>query len=309
MRTAYLEIVQDCNLNCSFCSQGDRRGIRPLPELKAFIDKSRAEKFEKLMITGGEPLLHPQLEEIITYATGIGLLVGLQTNGTLMTAEKTEDLHKAGLDHVFFSIHSHIPEVVDDLMCGKGVLKHQLSGLENTKKSGIMTFITTVVNKKNFSHLPEFFEFMTGSYPHITHYVLNFVDAVGRSSGNPGIVPRYSEVELPLFRALDLLKRAGKSFRVERVPICYMLEFAEHSTELLRLVTPEINLAYREDEFSAFTPVYFRERYEHAPACETCSFKAICPGLAKAYVSIHGNSEVYPLFVSPQLVIKKADGD
>ncbi len=65
-----------------------------------------------ITISGGEPLLHPDLDEIIRAVRSQGMITGLITNGYLLTADRIERLNRAGLDHMQISIDNVNPDDV-----------------------------------------------------------------------------------------------------------------------------------------------------------------------------------------------------
>ena len=65
-----------------------------------------------IVISGGEPLLHPSLDAIISRARKRGMLTGLITNGYLLTVDRIKKLNKAGLDHAQISIDNITPDEV-----------------------------------------------------------------------------------------------------------------------------------------------------------------------------------------------------
>lgn len=313
MKNAYVEILLNCPLNCVFCSVGDRKeeGPKEEIEIKKYISEYAKGGCGKLVITGGEPLLHPLLPEFIRYAKeDAGFQeVAIQTGGTLATRDMVERLRDAGLSQLIFSIHSHKPKVVDELMRRKNVLKKQLNGLKNSIEAGLPTFVTTLVLKQNYRHLAEFFKFMVKDFPQINHFTINYVDAVGNASENEGVVPKYSESELFLNQAFLTLTKFGKSFRFERVPLCYALEFAENNTELRRIITDEQNEVSRDKNFTSYTKKYFKDEYVRGEACGFCSLKRVCPGIDKHYAKLYGTDEIYPVFVDPQRIIERSGAD
>lgn len=311
MKNAYLEINLECNLRCKFCSVGTREPrTESMEDIKAFLEKAQKTGHGKVVITGGEPLGDERLEQIVACADDVGIgEVCIQTNGTLMTPEKAEGLREAGLKQAVFSIHSHLPEVEDELMGGEGVLERQLEGLQNAHDAGMFCFVTLVITEDNYRQMRDFFKFMVEEYPFVEHFTLNFVDPVGRADANEDVVPRVSEVEPFLASALMLLERSGKTFRVERVPLCYLLEFAEFNTELRRIVTPEINRVRRDREVDAFTKEYFEDGYEYGEACDHCWIKPVCPGFNRDYTEIYGTSEAYPIFIDPERIVERTGAD
>ena len=62
--------------------------------------------------SGGEPLLHPQLDQIISRVRHHGILAGMITNGYLLTADRIRQLNRAGLDHLQISIDNVLPDEI-----------------------------------------------------------------------------------------------------------------------------------------------------------------------------------------------------
>ena len=85
LKKAYLEITNVCNLRCDFCP-GTRRepGFLPLEDFQTLAAKLRPHTEYLYLHLMGEPLLHPQLEEILDRAEGLGFKVMVTTNGTLL---------------------------------------------------------------------------------------------------------------------------------------------------------------------------------------------------------------------------------
>src|SRR5690242_13474942 len=76
------------------------------------VDKLAALGTTVVCISGGEPLLHPQLDEIIGRVRHHGMIAGMITNGYLLTAERIQRLNRAGLDHLQISIDNVMPDEV-----------------------------------------------------------------------------------------------------------------------------------------------------------------------------------------------------
>ena len=105
-KRAYVEITNVCNLHCSFCP-GTRREKRFLPpeEFRIISGKLRPCTDYLYLHVMGEPLLHPQLEEILRIAGELGFRVCITTNGTLLP-EKGTLLHCPCIHKVSVSLHS-----------------------------------------------------------------------------------------------------------------------------------------------------------------------------------------------------------
>ena len=105
--------IRRCNLACSYCNEFDDFS-KPVPtaEMLQRVDRLGALGTTIITISGGEPLLHPELEEIIRRVRHHGIIAGLITNGYLLTADRIKKLNQAGLDHLQISIDNVMPDEV-----------------------------------------------------------------------------------------------------------------------------------------------------------------------------------------------------
>jgi MoaA/NifB/PqqE/SkfB family radical SAM enzyme len=102
-----------CNLSCSYCSEYDSISQPvPIEEMLSRIDKLAFLGATSITISGGEPILHPDLEQIIRRIRSHGILATLITNGYLLTIERIKKLNHAGLDYLQISIDNVMPDDV-----------------------------------------------------------------------------------------------------------------------------------------------------------------------------------------------------
>jgi MoaA/NifB/PqqE/SkfB family radical SAM enzyme len=102
-----------CNLACAYCNEFDNVSTPvPLDVMLARIDRLAALGTSMIDLSGGEPLLHPEIEEIVRRIRGHGILAGLLTNGYLLTRERIQTLNRAGLDRLQISIDNVTPDDV-----------------------------------------------------------------------------------------------------------------------------------------------------------------------------------------------------
>src|SRR5258708_551819 len=105
--------VRRCNLACTYCNEFDDFSKPvPLEEMKRRLDLLADMGTSIITISGGEPLLHPELDEVIAHMRRRGMIAGLITNGYLLTAERIERLNRAGLEHLQISIDNAMPDEV-----------------------------------------------------------------------------------------------------------------------------------------------------------------------------------------------------
>ena len=105
--------IRRCNLACSYCNEYDKHSPPvPLATMRERLDHLARLRTANIEISGGEPLLHPGLDELIRHIRGTGALAGLITNGYLLSEKRVEAFNDAGLDHLQISIDNVTPDDV-----------------------------------------------------------------------------------------------------------------------------------------------------------------------------------------------------
>ncbi|MGC2830841.1 MAG: radical SAM protein [Candidatus Acidiferrum sp.] len=105
--------MRRCNLDCGYCNEYDNVS-KPVPieEMKKRLDILADMGTSIITISGGEPLMHPELEEIIRHIRKRGMIAGMITNGFLLSKERIGTLNEAGLEHLQISIDNVVPDEV-----------------------------------------------------------------------------------------------------------------------------------------------------------------------------------------------------
>jgi MoaA/NifB/PqqE/SkfB family radical SAM enzyme len=102
-----------CNLSCTYCNEYDKVSEPvPLDEMLRRIDALGRLGTAMVGISGGEPLTHPELDDVIRRIRHTGAIAGMITNGYLLNPERIERLNRAGLDHMQISIDNVTPDDV-----------------------------------------------------------------------------------------------------------------------------------------------------------------------------------------------------
>ena len=110
---AHIIPMRRCNLSCTYCNEYDDVSKPvPLETMKRRIDLLADLGTNIVTISGGEPLLHPELDDIIRHMRKYPIIAGMITNGYLLTAERIKRLNAAGLDHLQISIDNVMPDDV-----------------------------------------------------------------------------------------------------------------------------------------------------------------------------------------------------
>ena len=110
---AHVIPMRRCNLACAYCNEYDDSSKPvPLDTMYQRLDHLANLGTAIITISGGEPLLHPELDSIIARVRRRGMIAGMITNGYLLTAERIKRLNRAGLDHLQISIDNVLPDDV-----------------------------------------------------------------------------------------------------------------------------------------------------------------------------------------------------
>jgi len=107
---AQLITTRRCNLSCGYCTEYDNYSAPiPLGILKQRIDALHRLRVANIALLGGEPLLHPEIDQVVTHANRHAQ-VSLTTNGFLLSDEVIERLNQAGLSNLQVSIDTLVPD-------------------------------------------------------------------------------------------------------------------------------------------------------------------------------------------------------
>lgn len=102
---AHLIPIRRCNLSCTYCNEYDDHSAPvPTADVLSRIDRLAALGTGIVTLSGGEPLLHPDLDQIVGHLRSRDMIATLITNGYLLTRDRIERLNRAGLDHLQISI-------------------------------------------------------------------------------------------------------------------------------------------------------------------------------------------------------------
>ena len=110
---AHIVPMRRCNLACTYCNEfDDFSDPVPIEEMERRIDELGRLGTSVITISGGEPLLHPELDRVIARIRKTGAIAGMITNGYLLMPERIARLNRAGLDHMQISIDNVMPDAV-----------------------------------------------------------------------------------------------------------------------------------------------------------------------------------------------------
>jgi MoaA/NifB/PqqE/SkfB family radical SAM enzyme len=105
--------IRRCNIDCGYCNEYDKVSPPiPFEVMARRIDKLAQLGTSVVAFSGGEPMLHPQLDDLIRRIRNHGMMAGLITNGYFLVEKRIRELNEAGLDYLQISIDNVIPDEV-----------------------------------------------------------------------------------------------------------------------------------------------------------------------------------------------------
>lgn len=195
---ATVEITLRCNLRCVHCYNFDRalpypkeRAGRELgaDEIRSVLDQLAALGCLFVAFTGGEALLHPQLDDFIRHARKRRFAVRVKSNGTLLGRERVARLVDAGAIGVDVSLYGASPATHDAFTLDPGSFERTVQGIENARDAGMLVKVSICLVKDN---------------AHETEAMLRLVGSLGVRAGiDPHVTSRYDGTRDPLDRRLD----------------------------------------------------------------------------------------------------------
>ncbi|MFO7968395.1 MAG: radical SAM protein [Archaeoglobaceae archaeon] len=149
LRYILVHITSKCNLKCEHCYVDKMGTHMDLETFEEIMDQFYRIGGLKVMLSGGEPLVHPRIEHILKTAESYGLRVELLTNGAMIN-QKYADLIKRYVDDVQISIDGIKGH---DLLRGEGSLEKTLRGIEYL--DGVDITVATMITRYNIGEFEE----------------------------------------------------------------------------------------------------------------------------------------------------------
>lgn len=330
-RNVEINIGKTCNNKCVFCLDGmptrEDKAFMPFEEMKAELERWRAEGHLSVGFLGGEPTTYPSIVRSVAYAKELGYTrIALATNAMMLRREPFLDqLIEAGLNRVTVSMHGHTAALEDRLtMVPGGFEKKRLAlrHLVDRRDRGLMeegVSVNLVLNGWNYRALPKMMKFFFEDVDLLDMRV-NFVRPEGYAEGNPDLVPTFTDVVPVLVKAILLNEHHFRRvFTFGGMPLCVLPQELLRSEKLLRKYAGDLYRDLSTDcsiRTESSIPDGFhdgvseieggrarfnwqdRKRFDlkqHAEACRSCSFSELCEGVWRGYRDLYGEGEIAPL--------------
>ncbi len=181
---------------------------------KALIDQIKAAGFRLMILSGGEPLMRPDIFELCAHSVARGLRTVMGTNGTLITPETAQRLGQAGLSAAAISLDSIYPEQNDRFRKMPQAYELALEGMKNLRDAGIRYQINTTVMDWNMDQLESLTD-LAIEMGAMAHHVF-FMVPTGRAINIEQEALRVNDYE----RTIRRLMEKQKQIDIEIKPTC-----------------------------------------------------------------------------------------
>ena len=157
LRMVAWEVTRSCNLACIHCRasslRGPYAGELTTDEGKRLLDDIAGFSSPVIILTGGEPLLRPDIYELAAYGDARGLRMVLATNATLVTEPVAAKMRDAGIRRVSVSIDGLDAESHDRFRAMPGAFAGSMAGIAAMKKAGMEFQINTTITRANLGRI------------------------------------------------------------------------------------------------------------------------------------------------------------
>ncbi|HEY9505059.1 MAG TPA: pyrroloquinoline quinone biosynthesis protein PqqE [Gemmatimonadales bacterium] len=154
--TLLAELTHRCPLHCPYCSNPlemvRAQGEMATGDWKRVFTQARELGVLQLGLSGGEPMIRKDLEELAAHARGLGLYTTLVTSGLGLTRSRAERLRDAGLEHVQISIQDADPQVAEKI-AGVSSVKQKQAAAAIVKELGFAFSINVVLHRANLDRI------------------------------------------------------------------------------------------------------------------------------------------------------------
>ncbi len=178
-------LIRRCNLTCKHCyttsADIDFPGELTTPEIYKVMDELKTFKVPVLILSGGEPLLHPDIFDISRRSKTMGFYVALSSNGTLITPENINQIAEINYQYVGVSLDG-IGETHDKFRQKKGSFADSLTGIGLCRDKGIKAGVRFTLTQDNVQDFPAMLKLIDEE--DIDKFYLSHLNYGGRGNKN-----------------------------------------------------------------------------------------------------------------------------
>ena len=203
-------LIRRCNLTCKHCyalsADHDYPGELTNAEVNAVMDDLKAFGVPVLILSGGEPLLRPDLFEIAARAKALKFYVGLSTNGTLIDAPMADRVTAQGFDYVGISLDG-LRATHDKFRRKQGAFDASLGAVRLLRERGVKVGLRYTMTDMNAADLPDLMQLMHDEG--VDKFYFSHLNYAGRGNIHRGRDAHFAATRAALDRLFDAAWRAA----------------------------------------------------------------------------------------------------
>ncbi|MBW1923793.1 MAG: radical SAM protein [Deltaproteobacteria bacterium] len=324
-RRGCIDVGHICDIDCLFCYHRfeERKGRRFLPkeEIMARLRRDR-EKFDIRItdFTGGEPTLHPAMEEIVRFGASVGNRICLITHGQWRDEERILGIIEAGVYEFLISLHG--VEEDHDRVTSPGAFEKVMRNIELLERHHVPWRVNCVAHALNMERLGRYASMISSlAYPPYNANFIVFSPLAGwRERGEIDFQAQHSQLAPHLAEALEVFNKSGIWANVRYYPLCLLEGLQQHVTCFPQICYDPFEWDYRsyanlgdeviekvyrlgkatgvyaETEANLFhntwSIIQSQRCYRKGPQCAGCRMRLICDGVACQYRERFGVGEL-----------------
>ena len=271
----WISITGLCNNSCMFCLDGERpdKYHHDFKEVKKEIKQAREEGNTKLIISGGDPTIHPNVIDFVKYARKLGYeKIQIITNGRMFASKDfTDKIIGAGLDEVTFSIHSYTSEMHDSLTRVPGSFRQIIKGVRNVQssKKNMIINTDTCITKKNYKELPKIIRFIVEKVGINEVNLMSMVPQGNAWDYKDQVMCDYEKAAPFVHQVIDYCVANNVVLWLSRWPAEYLEGYESFISDPYKMV----------DDVRGMKDFIFRKKTPPCKGekCNYCGIKYICP--------------------------------
>jgi sulfatase maturation enzyme AslB (radical SAM superfamily) len=275
-------------MSCSFCFVDRTAPDFDVEQLQREIEQMARGGTRHLVLSGGEPTLHPGLADLFRFAKSLDAfdVIEMQSNGVKCAdMEYARELVEAGLNKVTFSLHSIDPEHSDAITRLPKAFGKTIQAIHNFRELGILTQIAHVLTKANYQELPGTVRYLRREFPADGGH-LSICLAIAQGISDlvfEWVIPTFTEIKPFVSDALDFCLETDVGFGgmigQGGYPPCMLDGEMRYYEGVLDKV---------------FKSADSGDQFYKPDKCKECSFDPYCLGPRRSYVEHYGDAEIKP---------------
>lgn len=290
MKELDIKVGYECNNACVFCLNKEKRYYRefPIKDLRRQIVASIKAGCEKLIISGGEPLISKHFFYLLSLAKQEGIrMIEVQTNARMLCYEALVKKIKE-FQPIVFLVSLHFPNpALYKTYCRSDGFYQTVEGIKNLVKYKFNFRVNTVVMKVNLLYLTRLAALLKDAG--VVKIQYRFIDGRNVMERYEEFVPKYKEAA-PIIRKI-IKENPNIDISVNEIPICILGE--EFKDSLAPPVNPDrLNLSIGNELFNSAEIMSSQFVF---PNCKKCFYRLTCKGVRKEYHQIYGTDSINPV--------------